>query len=63
MSKGSGRRPTDEDKYKDNYDKIFGKGTLERQVFEDLVQTYRDDLAEQLIKGNEYGITLPPLRK
>jgi len=25
MSKGSGRRPTDEDKYKDNYDKIFGK--------------------------------------
>jgi len=25
MSKGSGRRPTDEDKYKDNYDQIFGK--------------------------------------
>lgn len=23
--KGSGRRPTDEQKYQDNYDKIFGK--------------------------------------
>ena len=55
MSKGSGRRPTDEDKYKDNYDKIFGKGTLERQVFEDLVQAYEDDLATQLIKGNNNG--------
>ncbi len=25
MSKGSNRRPTDENKYKDNYDQIFGK--------------------------------------
>jgi len=25
MSKGSNRRPTDEKKYKDNYDQIFGK--------------------------------------
>jgi len=25
MGKGSGRRPTDEQKYKDNYDQIFGK--------------------------------------
>lgn len=25
MSKGSNRRPTDEDTYKDNYDTIFGK--------------------------------------
>jgi len=25
MSKGSNRRPTDEQKYKDNYDEIFGK--------------------------------------
>ena len=24
MSKGSGRRPTDEKKYGDNWDKIFG---------------------------------------
>jgi len=25
MSKGSGRRPTDEQKFQDNYDQIFGK--------------------------------------
>jgi hypothetical protein len=25
MGKGSGRRPTDEEKYQDNWDKIFGK--------------------------------------
>jgi hypothetical protein len=25
MGKGSSRRPTDEDKYKDNWDAIFGK--------------------------------------
>lgn len=25
MSKGSGRRPTDEDKFKENFDRIFGK--------------------------------------
>jgi len=25
MSKGSNRRPTDETKYQDNYDNIFGK--------------------------------------
>jgi len=25
MSKGSNRRPTDEQKFKENYDKIFGQ--------------------------------------
>lgn len=27
---GSGRRPTDEQKYKDNYDEIFGKKKKEK---------------------------------
>jgi len=31
MSKGSGRRPTDEQKYKDNYDQIFGKKKEEKK--------------------------------
>jgi hypothetical protein len=31
MSKGSNRRPTDEQKYKDNYDEIFGKKKEEKK--------------------------------
>ena len=31
MGKGSGRRPTDEDKYQSNYDLIFGKKPPEGQ--------------------------------
>jgi hypothetical protein len=31
MSKGSNRRPTDEQKFKDNYDKIFGQKKKEEK--------------------------------
>jgi hypothetical protein len=31
MSKGSNRRPTDEQKFKDNYDKIFGQKKKEKK--------------------------------
>jgi len=62
MSKGSGRRPTDEKQYQNNYDAIFGKKkTLEQQVFEDQTKPYDNELAEHLIKGHEYGSS--PLRK
>jgi hypothetical protein len=31
MSKGSNRRPTDEQKFKNNYDKIFGQKKKEEK--------------------------------
>jgi len=31
MSKGSNRRPTDEQKFKDNYDRIFGQKKKEEK--------------------------------
>jgi hypothetical protein len=62
MSKGSGRRPTDEKQYHDNYDAIFNKKKpLEQQVFEDQIKPYDNTLAEHLIKGYEHGSS--PLRK
>jgi len=34
MSKGSGRRPTDEKNYQDNYDAIFGKKPIQQPIKE-----------------------------
>lgn len=54
--KGSGRRPCDEEKVRNNWDNIFGKKepkTLAEQVFEDQVKPYAEALDRELIKGNK----------
>lgn len=49
--KGSDRRPGQG--YQDGWDRIFGKKTLEEQVFEDQVKPVQEELDRKMIEGDK----------
>ncbi len=50
--KGSTTRPTDKKKYEDNYDRIFGKKTREK---EELYKAVNEVLKKEKLRGGSDG--------
>lgn len=59
--KGDKQRPTDQQKFAENYDKIFGggkhykEGSLEKQVLDDIVKSIDQQVEIAMITGASNG--------